>query len=414
MKFRRNKKDFFEFENDRKTHVKLYKAGKQWVSSLISSIGLIRVYKGKLDKSSLNTQVVDREKDKKSEDKLSSDGVTAALKGAAALGVVAGGTVLTANTALADTKQLGVDNNLVKPDTVNLSSGSGSSSTSNSLSESDTTQVSASQSESVTSDSGSDSVSTITSSGVSESKSDLVSKSNSYSNSDNSENLLITPNRTSISIESDINSDQSLFRSSLRSLRSNIIEDRTVSNNGVIYDLRDIYKDGSQPAYNNQNDQYRVDVNYSTFGQTGGRGHSGITSLRTGEEVDRNINITKNIIDPITGKTEWTVTFFPEYSILQNESIVGYTSYGLVHAKAGIAISRDLDIVGTVKLTSEDKNGNGSTWIVDNPKASGITSYAPDGNIETVGWYGDSSSDDAINNAFFRDNDSFNSPSAGY
>ncbi|MBZ4026033.1 KxYKxGKxW signal peptide domain-containing protein, partial [Ligilactobacillus salivarius] len=84
--FRRNKKDFFEFENDRKTHVKLYKAGKQWVSSLISSIGLIRVFKGKLDKSTMNTQLVSKEKDKKSEDKLSSDGITAALKGAAALG----------------------------------------------------------------------------------------------------------------------------------------------------------------------------------------------------------------------------------------------------------------------------------------------------------------------------------------
>ena len=112
MKFRRNKKDFFEFENDRKTHVKLYKAGKQWVSSLISSIGLIRVFKGKLDKSTMNTQLVSKEKDKKSEDKLSSDGLTAALKGAAVLGAVAGGTVLTANTALADTKQLDSNQNL--------------------------------------------------------------------------------------------------------------------------------------------------------------------------------------------------------------------------------------------------------------------------------------------------------------
>ncbi|MDY5246085.1 MAG: KxYKxGKxW signal peptide domain-containing protein [Ligilactobacillus salivarius] len=91
MKFRRNKKDFFEFENDRKTHVKLYKAGKQWVSSLISSIGLIRAFKGRLDKSAINTQLVSKEKDKKSEDKLSSDGITAALKGAAVLGAVGWG-----------------------------------------------------------------------------------------------------------------------------------------------------------------------------------------------------------------------------------------------------------------------------------------------------------------------------------
>ena len=184
MKFRRNKKDFFEFENDRKTHVKLYKAGKQWVSSLISSIGLIRVFKGRLDKSTMNTQLVSKEKDKKSEDKLSSDGIAAALKGVAALGAVAGGTVLTANTALADTKQLDSNQNLVNKDTVNLSSGSGSSSTSDSLSTSESSTqsiVSVSKSESV-------SLNTNNSSSTSETRSDSNSRSESISESKSDSN----------------------------------------------------------------------------------------------------------------------------------------------------------------------------------------------------------------------------------
>ena len=40
MKRRRYKNGFQE--NDRTTHVKMYKSGKQWVQSLMSSIGLVR------------------------------------------------------------------------------------------------------------------------------------------------------------------------------------------------------------------------------------------------------------------------------------------------------------------------------------------------------------------------------------
>ena len=204
MKFRRNKKDFFEFENDRKTHVKLYKAGKQWVSSLISSIGLIRVFKGRLDKSAINTQLVSKEKDKKSEDKLSSDGITAALKGAAALGAVAGGTVLTANTALADTKQLDSNQNLVNKDTVNLSSGSGSSSTSDSLSTSESSTQSAtsvSKSESVSLDTNSSSTSETRSDSNSRSESISESKSDSNSQSISSQTTSKSESLASTSLE---------------------------------------------------------------------------------------------------------------------------------------------------------------------------------------------------------------------
>ena len=203
MKFRRNKKDFFEFENDRKTHVKLYKAGKQWVSSLISSIGLIRVFKGRLDKSAINTQLVSKEKDKKSEDKLSSDGIAAALKGAAALGAVAGGTVLTANTALADTKQLDSNQNLVNKDTVNLSSGSGSSSVSDSLSDSLSTSESNVQPEASVSKSESVSLNTNTnSSSTSETRSDSNSRSESISESKSDSNSQSVSSQTTSKSES--------------------------------------------------------------------------------------------------------------------------------------------------------------------------------------------------------------------
>ena len=204
MKFRRNKKDFFEFENDRKTHVKLYKAGKQWVSSLISSIGLIRVFKGKLDKSTMNTQLVSKEKDKKSEDKLSSDGITAALKGAAALGAVAGGTVLTTNTALADTKQLDSNQNLVNNEIVNLSSGSGSSSVSDSLSTSESnvqTEASVSKSESVSLNTNSSSTSETRSDSNSRSESISESKSDSNSQSVSSQTTSKSESLASTSLE---------------------------------------------------------------------------------------------------------------------------------------------------------------------------------------------------------------------
>ncbi|TFE22650.1 accessory Sec-dependent serine-rich glycoprotein adhesin, partial [Ligilactobacillus salivarius] len=190
-------------ENDRKTHVKLYKAGKQWVSSLISSIGLIRVFKGRLDKSAINTQLVSKEKDKKSEDKLSSDGIAAALKGVAALGAVAGGTVLTANTALADTKQLDSNQNLVNKDTVNLSSGSGSSSVSDSLSDSLSTSESNVQPEASVSKSESVSLNTNTnSSSTSETRSDSNSRSESISESKSDSNSQSVSSQTTSKSES--------------------------------------------------------------------------------------------------------------------------------------------------------------------------------------------------------------------
>lgn len=55
MKERKYKNNYIE--TDRKTRVKMYKSGKQWVSSLISNIGLTKIFKGIADKN----VVVDQE-----------------------------------------------------------------------------------------------------------------------------------------------------------------------------------------------------------------------------------------------------------------------------------------------------------------------------------------------------------------
>lgn len=48
MKERKYKNNYIE--TDRKTRVKMYKSGKQWVSSLISNIVLTKIFKGIADK----------------------------------------------------------------------------------------------------------------------------------------------------------------------------------------------------------------------------------------------------------------------------------------------------------------------------------------------------------------------------
>src|SRR3712207_2489084 len=74
-------------ETDRKARVKLYKTNKGWVSSLISSIGLMKLVGAKSE--SLNVQTTNTK-------------IESILKGAAALGAIAGGTALTTTNAQAD------------------------------------------------------------------------------------------------------------------------------------------------------------------------------------------------------------------------------------------------------------------------------------------------------------------------
>lgn len=69
-------------EKDRITRVKLYKAGKNWVSSLMNVIGLIKVFRKK-DISEINFSNLDM-----SERKVSNRGSSEAAKTIAAIGAL--------------------------------------------------------------------------------------------------------------------------------------------------------------------------------------------------------------------------------------------------------------------------------------------------------------------------------------
>ncbi|MBZ4031220.1 accessory Sec-dependent serine-rich glycoprotein adhesin, partial [Ligilactobacillus salivarius] len=412
MKFRRNKKDFFEFENDRKTHVKLYKAGKQWVSSLISSIGLIRVFKGKLDKSTMNTQLVSKEKDKKSEDKLSSDGITAALKGAAALGAVAGGTVLTTNTALADTKQLDSNQNLVNKETVNLSSGSGSSSVSDSLSTSESdvqSEASVSKSESVSLNTNSSSTSETKSNSNSSSESISESKSNSQSQASTSQSI---SRSESLASSSSINNSSNVT-SSKAELESMVNQASAFINSSEFKSADVAYQEAYKPAIqyfqailsdpqsgltdsdyaygvqqlqalqqaiksketpqpqvfavgaaqdtqqtatmleNGKGGRYIVGDKYGriwTDFTTGSPQPHLVASRDTGQGWGYvEANIKVNRETLDNGRDRWTVTFFPEKAF--NSGNPGDKGgNGLVNAKFGIGLTSDYNVVSPVKI----------------------------------------------------------------
>ena len=416
MKFRRNKKDFFEFENDRKTHVKLYKAGKQWVSSLISSIGLIRVFKGKLDRSTMNTQLVSKEKDKKSEDKLSSDGITAALKGAAALGAVAGGTVLTANTALADTKQLDSNQNLVNKETVNLSSGSGSSSVSDSLSTSESdvqSEASVSKSESISLNTNSSSTSETKSNSNSSSESISESKSNSQSQASTSQSISRSESlasSSSINNSSNVTSSKAEFESMVNQA-SAFINSSEFKSADVAY--QEAYKTAiqyfqktilSDPQSGLPDSEYAYGVQQLQELQQAIKSKETpqpqVFAVNVGEDRGSNGFITKDEVD-MTGtpvwddfnrwagyktasfgpnktinvqvttdptnpnKKHWEITYLPE-GFTYNSGATRYDK--MTGDRMGFALTKDLTIDGQVKFKNYYYQNNNDNAIFSNGK----------------------------------------------
>ena len=432
MKFRRNKKDFFEFENDRKTHVKLYKAGKQWVSSLISSIGLIRVFKGRLDKSAINTQLVSKEKDKKSEDKLSSDGLTAALKGAAVLGAVAGGATLTTNTALADTKQLDSNQNLATKDTVNLSSGSGSSSVSDSLSTSESnvqTESSVSKSESVSlnTDTNSSSTSETKSNSNSSSESISESKSNSQSQASTSQSISRSESlasSSSINNSSNVTSSKAEFESMVNQA-SAFINSSEFKSADVAY--QEAYKPAiqyfqailSDPQSGLTDSDYAYGVQQLQALQQAIKSKETpqpqVFAVNVGEDRGSNGFITKDEVD-MTGtpvwddfnrwagyntkefgpnktinvqvttdsnnpnKKHWVITYLPEGFTYDAEADHNYKS---MNDHMGFALTKDLTIDGQVKFENYYylNNNDNTSGTFKNGKVTPIDQRLSDGSL---------------------------------
>ncbi|NJE33378.1 accessory Sec-dependent LPXTG-anchored adhesin, partial [Lactobacillus agilis] len=176
-------------ETDRKTRVKMYKAGKHWVQALLSRIGLLRVASDDVaDKSvQVNNIELKRAATKDSIDK-ENDAKKKALRTAVTAGTVLGGAVVSTQVAHADTTQA-TEQNVTAQSTsdsqasTSVSQGSTTSTISEksvvtSTSELNTESDSSSQ---VNSTSVSTSVSASQSSSVSASQSNSVSTSQSNS-----------------------------------------------------------------------------------------------------------------------------------------------------------------------------------------------------------------------------------------
>lgn len=149
MKERKYKNNYIE--TDRKTRVKMYKSGKQWVSSLISNIGLTKIFKGIADKN----VVVDQElfqKNDVEDDSLLDSKTEKLIKGAATVGTLAGGVFVTQGVVSADQVEKALElqtdqaDILANAETVTLESTSSSDTTSVSNSASVSEEVSTSES----------------------------------------------------------------------------------------------------------------------------------------------------------------------------------------------------------------------------------------------------------------------------
>lgn len=185
MKERKYKNNYIE--TDRKTRVKMYKSGKQWVSSLISNIGLTKIFKGIADKNVVVRQEVLQKSDTDSDSLLDSK-TEKLIKGAAAAGTLAGGVFVTQGIASADqvnkALELQTDQNelLANAETVTIEGTSTSETDSTSLSTSESTSASVAGSTSA-SLSASESTSNVVSESLSTSESATGQSSNSETTS---------------------------------------------------------------------------------------------------------------------------------------------------------------------------------------------------------------------------------------
>ena len=306
---------------------------------------------------------------------------------------------MTTNTALADTRQLDSNQNLVNKDTVNLSSGSGSSGVSDSLSTSESdiqsnNSVSQSKSVSLNTDSSStseaSSVSDSKSESISESKSDSRSESTSIQSTSSSESLAssnITNSSNGSSYKAELESmlnQASEFMNSSEFV--NLDADKQVVYKNVIARYTEAMKSGqlteTDYAYGVQQlrDLSQViksqnNVQPQTFAvvnnDDGDRASTGgITSsdfdmtdqpvyddfntwagYKQSSEYGANntikVTFTQDENDP--NRKHWTIVFLPN-GTYQNSAGTRY--YKLVNARMGFALSKDLTIDGSINFKS--------------------------------------------------------------
>lgn len=210
MKERKYKNNYIE--TDRKTRVKMYKSGKQWVSSLISNIGLTKIFKGIADKNVVVDQEIFQKNDVE-DDSLLDSKTEKLIKGAATVGTLAGGVFVTQGVVSADQVEKALElqtdqaDILANAETVTLESTSSSDTTSVSNSASVSEEISTSESLSMS---------------ASASTSTSLSSSMSLSENMNSET---SESKTTASSESEVTSSSGSESTSV----SNVSESNTQS-----------------------------------------------------------------------------------------------------------------------------------------------------------------------------------------
>ncbi|MFT9037418.1 lectin-like domain-containing protein, partial [Liquorilactobacillus nagelii] len=266
-------------EKDRITRVKLYKAGKNWVSSLMNVIGLIKVFRKK-DISEINFSNLDM-----SERKISNRGSSEAAKTIAAIGALAGGVALTGGVVSADqvsgtvavSKTVEDGNVLAGQDSTQLSSNTsslsnseeGTTSSSSSTSSSNSTSSSVISSESTSTSlassvSESYSQSYSTSSSVSDSESMSTSEISSTDSQSQSESTVESGSSQNVTQESGSNakssSENSGVSTSLTSNQDNQSDSSEITNSSES-------TSSSETATNSQSENSQVQVSYQTLVQ---------------------------------------------------------------------------------------------------------------------------------------------------
>ncbi|WP_283586293.1 KxYKxGKxW signal peptide domain-containing protein, partial [Limosilactobacillus ingluviei] len=382
-------------ESSRKTRVKLYKSGKQWVQCLMTRLGLI-----KLSSSVHPDEIkVDTDLDSKK---------TSLLKGVLAASALIGGGATTASFVLPPTLTTAAKADTLG-DTQSLTAGSGADS--NSTNGSTDSAVSSNAS---TSESNSESIASPTSESIASTSESIASTSDSAASTSVSDESATQASETSTAADSTTSTATADTNTSLGKLQAMVdqagnfmasdayknaasdyqqayqaaiayyqalLANNQVSESDAIYGLSELQSlmtvfepnqlgtmvlanipassglgtpdentaEGDTPAYWGQkgDDKYKWiagdknnrlwwDVNAYTTRDTG----------QTTEYAKNNVNIqTKDLGN---GETEWTVTFYPNQGIWYK----GYDphGYGLINAQMGFYLTKDYKINSDVNV----------------------------------------------------------------
>lgn len=269
MKERKYKNNYIE--TDRKTRVKMYKSGKQWVSSLISNIGLTKIFKGIADKNVVVDQEIFQKNDVENDSLLDSK-TEKLIKGAATVGTLAGGVFVTQGVVSADQVEKALElqtdqaDILANAETVTLESTSSSDTTSVSNSASVSEEISTSESLSMSA-SASTSTSLSSSMSLSENMNSETSESTTTASSESEVTSNSGSESTSVSdvSESNTQSTSNENRSTSTSESESLIENNSLSLNSTENNSTEI-SDTAEKAYEVGSDGWLYEVTTAADG----------------------------------------------------------------------------------------------------------------------------------------------------